>query len=393
MDKEWGLTEKGFSRPTYVTLLNALEYKARELFGDKVNLTVRSPLGLFLRILAWIWNSLFASLEDVYNSRFVDTAVGNSLYNLGKNIGMQILPEGKAVGYLTVTGEPGARVPEGFLVGTNGGLQYTVVNPAVIFDDGTATVIIRAVQTGPEYNTPAETIQNIVNPFAVPGVASVKNQTAVTGGRKKETDAEFRKRYYESIDYSGGVNADAIRAVLLNDVEGLTNAFVYENDSDEEDLAYGLPPHSIEVVACGGLDEEIAEAIYTKRPAGIRTVGNKEVCVLTASGQEIGIRFSRPDLKKVWIRITNLRTEYGYPGNEAVKKAVAEFIGDSSLNGLGIGADVVYIMLPGAVTASVPGIRDFDIAVSQDGISYGKENISIGYREKAVTEESAVIIQ
>ena len=50
-------------------------------------------------------------------------------------------------------------------------------------------------------------------------------------------------------------------------------------------------------------------------------------------------------------------------------------------------------MLPGAVTASVPGIRDFDLTISQDGITYGKENISVGYREKAMTEESAVTIE
>ena len=84
MNDEWGLTEKGFYRPTYTVLLNALEYKARELYGDGIILTVRSPLGLFLRILAWVWNILFACLEDVYNSRFVETSVGNSLYNLGK---------------------------------------------------------------------------------------------------------------------------------------------------------------------------------------------------------------------------------------------------------------------------------------------------------------------
>ena len=47
---EWGLTERGFRRPTYTELLDALEYKARELFGSKANLTVRSPIGLFLRI-------------------------------------------------------------------------------------------------------------------------------------------------------------------------------------------------------------------------------------------------------------------------------------------------------------------------------------------------------
>ena len=40
---DWGLTEVGFRRPTYTDLLDALEYKAREQFGTKANLTVRSP--------------------------------------------------------------------------------------------------------------------------------------------------------------------------------------------------------------------------------------------------------------------------------------------------------------------------------------------------------------
>ena len=73
-NQEWGVTERGFHRPTYVELLDAIEYKARELFGSKANLTVRSPLGIFLRIFAWMLNILFSLMEDVYNSRFVDTA-------------------------------------------------------------------------------------------------------------------------------------------------------------------------------------------------------------------------------------------------------------------------------------------------------------------------------
>ena len=81
---DWGLTDAGFRRPTYAELLDALEYKARELFGSKANLTVRSPLGIFLRIFAWMLNLLFSTLEDVYNSRFIDTAVGSSLYNMGR---------------------------------------------------------------------------------------------------------------------------------------------------------------------------------------------------------------------------------------------------------------------------------------------------------------------
>ena len=88
---DWGLTDAGFRRPTYTELLDALEYKARELFGSSANLTVRSPLGIFLRIYAWMLNLLFSTLEDVYNSRFVDTAVGSSLLNLGRAIGLRLL--------------------------------------------------------------------------------------------------------------------------------------------------------------------------------------------------------------------------------------------------------------------------------------------------------------
>ena len=392
MNDNWGLTDKGFYRPTYTVLLNALEYKARELYGDGINLTVRSPLGVFLRILAWIWNILFACLEDVYNSRFVDTAVGTSLYHLGNAIGMQLLPEGKATGYISVTGTVGTVVPAGFLVATNGGLQYTVMSAVTIGESGTCLALIQAVETGPEYNTAAGTIQVIVNPSSVAGVTAITNGAEITGGRLKETDAEFRARYYKSVDYPGGVNADAIRAVLLNDVEGVSSAYVYENDTDAHDDTYNLPPHSLEAVVYGGLDEEIAKAIYSRRSGGVQTIGSVSVNVVTSSKQQLAIRFSRPTPKKIWIKISKLKKNSSYAGDETIREALVEYIGSSTAGGLEIGIDVIYIKLPGIV-AAVSGVEDFDIDISIDGTTYGKSNVSIGYREKAITEESAVIIE
>lgn len=387
----WGLTEKGFNRPTYTTLLNALEYKARELYGDSINLTVRSPLGLFLRIIAWVWNILWACLEDIYNSRFVDTAAGNSLYSLGRNIGMQLLPEGKATGYITVSGTSGTRVPAGFLVSTNGGLQYVVTSAVTIGSEESVLAIIKAVNTGTEYNTAAGTVQVIVNPSSVPGITSIYNNKEITGGREKETDNDFRDRYYKSVDYAGGVNADAIRASLLNDVEGVSSAYIYENDQDVFDEVYNLPAHSMEAVVYGGLDEAVAQAIYARRAAGIQTLGSSEIDVLTASGQTMKIRFSRPSPRRIWIRITNLKTTKDFPGNGAIKEALLEYIGDSTSGGLNIGVSVVYIKLPGIIN-SVLGVADFDLDISSDGITYVKENIPIGYREKALTDVEAVII-
>lgn len=387
----WGLTEKGFNRPTYTTLLNALEYKARELYGDSVNLTVRSPLGLFLRIIAWVWNILWACLEDIYNSRFVDTAAGTSLYSLGRNIGMQLLPEGKATGYITISGTAGTKVPAGFLVSTNGGLQYVVTSAVTIGVEGSVLAIIKAVKTGTEYNTNAGTVQVIVNPSSVSGVTTIYNAAEITGGREKETDNAFRDRYYKSVDYAGGVNADAIRASLLNDVEGVSSAYIYENDQDVFDEVYNLPAHSMEAVVYGGLDEAVAQAIYARRAAGIQTLGGTEIDVLTASGQTMKIRFSRPSPKRIWIRIANLKTTKEFPGNSAIKEALLEYIGDSTSGGLNIGVSVVYIKLPGVIN-SVLGVADFDLAISSDGITFIKENIAIGYREKALTDMEAVII-
>ena len=139
----WGLTALGFRRPTYTQLLDALEYKARELFGATANLTVRSPIGIFLRIFAWMLNILFSVVEDVYNSRFVDTAVGTSLLNLGRAIGLQLLSAQKATGYLTITGPPGTIIPEGWLAGTNAGILFYTVTEAEIGEDSTALVPAR----------------------------------------------------------------------------------------------------------------------------------------------------------------------------------------------------------------------------------------------------------
>lgn len=390
MNDNWGLTEYGFNRPTYTVLLNALEYKARELYGDGINLTVRSPLGLFLRILAWMWNILWSCLEDVYNSRYIDTAVGNSLYNLGRNIGMQLLTEGKATGYVTVTGTPGATVPAGFLVATNAGLQYTVIQAITIPSSGKGLALIKAVETGPEYNTASGTINVIVNPSAA-SVIAVNNESKISGGRLRETDAEFRERYYESVDYSGGVNADAIKASLMNDVEGVLSAYVYENDTDETDEVYGLPPHSLEAVVYGGLDEEIAKNIYSRKAGGIQTVGNKTVNVVTASGQQLPIRFSRPTSRMVYIKIDSLKVNQEYAGESTLKQALIDYIGDGTSGGFGIGDDVVYIRLPGILTA-LPGVEDFALQIGTDGSNYDENNIAIGYREKAVTENAAISI-
>lgn len=387
---EWGLTDAGFRRPTYAELLDALEHKARELFGSKANLTVRSPLGIFLRIYAWVLNLLFSTLEDVYNSRFVDTAVGSSLYNLGRAIGLRLLGAQKAMGYLVFSGDDGVEVPEGFLAETTAGIQYITLAAGVI-EDGSVTLPASAVIPGPDGNTAEETIKTVTNPKL--GVRSVTNVKPFEGGRNTETDAEFRERYYISVDFAGGVNHDAVIAEIYENVEAVIAVTGEENDTDFESKA-GLPPHSFEIVAYGGLDEDIAKAIYRRKAAGIQTFGNTMIPVVTAAGGIYEVHFSRPAPINVWIKVFNLVTNDKFPldGIERIKTNIVRYIGVKAPGGLNIGQDVICVAVP-TVVLQVPGVVDFDLQLSADGENFTWQNIKIAAREKAVTDESMVIVE
>ncbi len=387
---DWGLTDAGFRRPTYAELLDALEQKARELFGSKANMTVRSPLGIFLRIFAWMLNLLFSTLEDVYNSRFIDTAVGSSLYNLGRAIGLRLLGAQKAMGYLTFYGDDGVEVPEGYLAETTAGTQY-VTRKAGVIRDGRVTLPASAAVAGPDGNTAEETIKNITNPKL--GIKSVINESAFEGGRNTETDAEFRERYYLSVDFAGGVNIDAIVAEIYERVEAVIAVTGEENDADFESET-GLPPHSFEIVAYGGLDEEIAKAIYRRKAGGVQTFGNTTVSVVTAAGGIHDVHFSRPTPVGVWVKIFNLVTDSKLPldGIEQIKRAIVQHIGVNTRGGLNIGQNVICVTLPTAVL-KVPGVVDFDLQLSPDGKNFSWKNIEIAAREKAVTNESMVIVE
>ena len=386
---DWGLTDAGFRRPTYAELLDALERKARELFGSEANLTVRSPLGIFLRIYAWMLNLLFSTLEDVYNSRFIDTAVGSSLYNLGRAIGLQLLGAQKAVGYLTFSGDDGVEVPEGYLAETVAGMQYITLQSGVI-TGGSVTLPATAVVAGPDGNTLEGTITTITNPMS--GITAVTNVSAFEGGRNTETDAEFRDRYYLSVDFAGGVNIDAIVAEVYESVEGILAVTGEENDTDTQS-ENGLPPHSFEIVAYGGLDQDIASAIFRRKAAGIQTFGNTKIAVLAASGGTYNISFSRPAPVDVWVQVSNLVTNSHFPldGIEQIKKSLVDFIGSNTRGGLGIGQPVICIALPTEVY-KVPGVVDFDLKLSSDGKAYSWDNIEIAARQKAITDEDKVSV-
>ncbi|GHU78291.1 hypothetical protein AGMMS49992_28600 [Clostridia bacterium] len=390
---EWGLTERGFRRPEYVDLLDAYEFEARALFGQKANLTVRSPLGMFLRIFAWFSALLFQVLEHVYNSRFIDTAVGTSMLNIGRMIGLHLLSAQRAYGNLEFTGAPGVVIPAGYLVCNIENWIVGTTQRGVIGADGKVLIPARAQLPGPDGNVPPNTLTIIYNPGIPEGIDSVTNPAKFVGGRDRETDEEYRDRYYKSVDFAGGVNTEAIAAEILQKAEGVLSAIVFENDTDYTD-DQGLPPHSIEAVVFGGLDADIGQAIFRRKAAGIQTFGNVHTSIVSTNGLTYDILFSRPTPVFIWFEIWALEIEpqaYDVDVIGEIKTALAEWVGTTGARGMGIGQPVKYKWVPEVVNG-VPGVVNYELTMSTDGVNYGYDDIQIGTREKAMCDVTNVTV-
>lgn len=196
----------------------------------------------------------------------------------------------------------------------------------------------------------------------VPGWNTVGNLQAASVGRLVETDAELRQRYRTGVYVLGAATLPAIEANLLDKVPGIQSVRVFENDTDLTD-GIGRPPHSIHVVAEGGLDTDIAQTIFTYKAAGIDTHGAVVVEVLDAEGTEHTIRFDRPTPLYIWIEVvvTLLPSEEEPFPPDGFTQIAQNLL--AAGNALGVGQDVIWQRLLRAVHA-VSGVSEADLRIA-----------------------------
>ena len=227
-------------------------------------------------------------------------------------------------------------------------------------------------------------INQIISTFT--GWNSVNNIVPGAFGRNQETDDELRLRYNLGVFRLGAATLESINANLLQNVPGILNLTVYENDSDVTD-SDGRPPHSIEVIVNGGDPQQIANQIFLVKAAGIDTYGNVSVTVTDSAGFPHPINFNRPTPIYIWVNVdVFLYSEEAFSdaGTDQIKQIIAD-----TGNAFGIGKDVIVQRLFGPIYASVTGIGKMDITVASETdpttvpptANYSANNIAIDARE------------
>lgn len=381
-----GLTTKGYSRPTYDDILESLILKAQELFGEDIETDDQTPLGKFIRIIAYDRAKAEEEAEAIYYARFPNTASGISLDRLCPFVGISRNPATPSQYEVTVTGTAGYTVPYGFLVATESEIEFYNTQDTVIGENGTCKIIVECTISGTMGNVPYNEITEIVNPEA--DIETIAGAKVVTVATDTESDYELRQRFNQAGVGLGSCNKTAIESALIR-VPTVTSATVIVNDTDSTDSA-GRPARSFTAYVAGGTgyEEQIAETIFDKKPIGIKTYGDISQQITDESGSTHTIKFSRTTNVNVTVKVAIKTTaEYeGTTGANEIKTNIQEYI-----NGLGVGNEVIFTELYSCIYA-VTGVKKVtSLQVSTNGgTSYTTDDIAITQYQNAVCESVTV---
>ena len=403
----YGVLSTGFAKKTRQEIIAEVVAALRADISPNLNTESTSVLGQIIGILADQISQDWDVLEEVYLSQYPDSASNASLDSVGAITGATRLPASFSTVSLVVTGDDAtslpvgrqARVPNGgifettaaatislaaawaastaysvgdivrndspeniyvcAIAGTSAGSGGPTGEGTAIVDgsvtwrfvgdgEGYTTVAAEATEAGPTIAL-AYQLTEIVT--AVSGWDGVNNLADATVGTDIESDAAFRVRRENLLTVSGKGTVDTIRAKLLL-VDGVTEAFVFENTTDVTD-GNGVPPHAIECVVLGGTDADVAQAIFDDKPAGIATHGGdiNEV-IVDSQGTSHTILASRADPVEMFLAITVV-TDGNYPADGDTQVAAQlKTLGDT----LGIGDDVIFYQFLGECLATADGV-------------------------------------
>lgn len=371
------LTDLGYERPTYDDLLEAQIERAKLLFGEDIDTNDNTPLGKYIRLNVADLADIYEILEQAYYARFPNTARGVSLDRLCPFVGITRNPATYAQHTIRFTGIAGEYVPTGFEVSTSDGeLIFHTYDSLLIGEDGTVEGMVECETAGVAGNVKIGKIDTIVNPDSA--VESIEHLNILQYGKEIEADAALRDRFNLTISGAGSSTASSIKAAVLK-VAQVSGCEVVENDTDE--TVSGVPPHSFECFVLSPIsqDTQVAEAIFSKKPLGIKSVGDVSVDIVDDSGVSHTISFSRTIQKDIYISITITTNIYfETDGIATIKDCIAQHI-----NSLKNGADVYTSSLYGCIYKA-DGVEDVtSLKMSTNGTTYDTSNITINSNEVA----------
>tara|TARA_R110000822_G_scaffold84867_3_gene199022 strand:- start:5841 stop:7016 length:1176 start_codon:yes stop_codon:yes gene_type:complete len=375
---EYGITETGFNRKRLDLLLEELNDEVKSIFGDNLNVAPESPDGQVNGVVSESNANLWELAEQAYNAFNPSAATGVTLSNLVQFNGIGRQEASPSITELTVDGTNGVVILQGSLVSTSDTNSVFVTDEDVTLTGSPITVNATCNVNGP-VAAAIGTITNIDTPIT--GWDSVTNLASAVEGTDEETDIQLRSRRAKSVGRTSQNLISSLAGELLS-ITGVTQLIILVNDTDSTD-ANGLDPHSFELAIIGGADQDIAEAIFLKKPVGIGTNGNTTIAVLDSQSISHNMKFERPPQITIYVDVTiDATTDYPVDGDDQIKQNIIDYANGvfQADRGFGLGQDVIYGELYTPIN-SVTGHTITDLRIATTATPTGTSNIAIALDE------------
>lgn len=370
------IDESGLKIPTYLDIRDDMIKNARSIFGQDIYLENDSQDYQWIATVAEKLYDTLQVAQLVYNNRGPSTAIGSALDGVIKLNGIRRKSASYSKCKVTIVGIPGTQIKNGIVL-DKGNIKWNLPSLINIPDSGQIDTFATCEIPGPIVANSGDLI-GIYNPTY--GWNGVYNNESVELGSEIENDSKLRKRQSVSTAQPSKTLLEGTSGAVAQ-IKGVTRSKVYENDTNQVD-SRGLPPHSITVVAEGGNNQEIVNAIFIHKGIGCYTNGNIILNVADSKGEITPIRFFRPTYVDIPVTI-NIKALNGY--TTATTKTIKENI-QKYLNTMEIGSELTLSSLWGIALQAMPNLMDpmfsiTSITAGKLGQPQGAQDIVLKYNE------------
>ena len=196
-------------------------------------------------------------------------------------------------------------------------------------------------------------------PPAIVGITSVTNRYLFVEGRNQESDIDLRDRHRLSVSTAGAATVEAITADILG-VAGVITALGLEKDTLVTS-ADNIPPKSFLAIVTGGADQDIGNALWLTKGAGIESFGSTQVTIIDSQGSTQFVNFSRPEPIYIHLNVDyslydEQSDQFPTNGEQLMSDILVEYG-----TGLGSGEDVIPQRLATQLFNSIGGLGTVNI--------------------------------
>ena len=383
------IDESGLNVPTYNDILEYLIERAKDTFGNDIYLENDSQDYQWISIIARSISDAMNAIVIEYNQRSPRSAYGAALASLMALVGATLNAATFSTCTCRISGTTGTIINNGIVKDTSGNnwfLPAIVTIPAL----GYIYVTCTAEFTGPITALIGE-INQIVTPTS--GWDSVNNEVAAVPGSNVETDESARSRYAQSASLPSRTVLEGTVAAIL-DLDGVTRAKVYENDTNAPD-SNGIPGHTMSAVVEGGVALEIATAIFNKKGPGCGTYGDESVDVTDSFGTVTTIEYYIRELVDIESTITiKALTGYQTSYEDTIKQNVVDYLVGNEIGDNVLISSIFGAALSAAESLTNPPFSVVSVTANEIGQPPETEEVSILFNEVStgITGDITVVV-